>query len=79
MYNLGPNDGTLFLMFNLCRRKNPKTDKFYIDPIKQSWFNNDFFRQAVSHATDRRRMVANILRGVGNELFYVGVYCFCIL
>ncbi len=32
MYNLGPDDGTLFLMFNLCRRKNPKTGKFYVDP-----------------------------------------------
>ncbi len=35
MYNLGPDDGTLFLMFNLCRRKNPKTGKFYVDPAKQ--------------------------------------------
>jgi len=69
MYNLGPDDGTLFLMFNLNRRKNPKTGHYYIDPIKQSWFNNDYFRQAVSHAVDRKRLVNNILKGVGYELF----------
>jgi peptide/nickel transport system substrate-binding protein len=69
MYNLGPADGTIFLMFNLCRRKNPKTGKFYVDSIKQKWFNNSFFRQAVTHAIDRKRMVDNILRGVGYELF----------
>lgn len=69
MYNLGPNDGTSFLMFNLCRRKNPKTGKFYVDPIKQEWFNNEYFRQAVTHAVDRQRMVDNILKGVGYRLF----------
>lgn len=69
MYNLGPSDGTLFLIFNLCRRKNLKTGKYYVDPIKQKWFNNVYFRRAVSHATDRRRMVDNILKGVGYQLF----------
>ncbi len=69
MYNLGPTDGTIFLMFNLCQRKNPKTNKFYVDPIKQKWFNNFYFRQAITHAVDRKRMVDNILRGVGYELF----------
>lgn len=69
IYNLGPADGTIFLMFNLCRRKNPKTGKFYVDPVKQKWFNNSYFRQAVTHMLDRKRMVDNILRGVGYELF----------
>ncbi len=68
-YNLGPADGTIFLMFNLCRRKNPKIGKYYVDPVKQNWFNNPFFRKAVTYAVDRRRMVDNILRGVGYELF----------
>jgi peptide/nickel transport system substrate-binding protein len=69
IYNLGPDDGTMFLMVNMCRRKNPKTGQFYVDPVKQSWFNNLYFRQALSHAIDRTRMVANILRGVGTELY----------
>jgi peptide/nickel transport system substrate-binding protein len=69
MYNLGPADGTIFLLFNECRRKNPKTNKFYVEPLKQRWFNNTYFRQAVNHIVDRKRMVDNILRGVGYQLF----------
>lgn len=65
MYNLGPDDSTTFLMFNMVRRKNPKTGKFYLNPIKQRWFNNLNFRQAVNHAIDRQRLVDNILKGVG--------------
>jgi peptide/nickel transport system substrate-binding protein len=69
MFNLGPDEGTVFLMFNLNRRKNADTHKFYVDPVKQGWFNNLYFRQAVSHAINRRRLVDNILRGVGLPLY----------
>jgi peptide/nickel transport system substrate-binding protein len=69
MYNLGPDDGTLFLMFNMKRGKDPKTGKYYVDPIKQKWFNNVYFRRAISHAVDRRRIVDNVLRGVGEPLY----------
>jgi peptide/nickel transport system substrate-binding protein len=69
VYNLGPADGTIFLMLNLCRRINTKNNKAYVDPVRQKWFNNSYFRQAVNHAVDRKRMVDNILRGVGYELF----------
>lgn len=69
MYNLGPDDGTAFFMVNMCRRKDPKNGTDYVDPIKQKWFNNLHFRQAISHAVDRRRMVDNILRGVGLPLY----------
>lgn len=68
MYNLGPDDGTVFLMFNMCRRSDPKTHKPYVDPIKQEWFNNDKFRWAISHCVDRKRIINNILRGVGYPL-----------
>jgi peptide/nickel transport system substrate-binding protein len=69
MHNLGPDDGTVFLMFNLNRRKDPKTNKFYVEPMKQEWFNNLKFRQAVNHAIDRTRIVDNMLKGVGIPLF----------
>lgn len=69
VYNLGPDDGTSFLIFNMNQRKSPKTGKPYLDPVKQKWFNNDYFRQAVAHAVDRKRMVLNILKGVGYPLF----------
>jgi peptide/nickel transport system substrate-binding protein len=69
MFNLGPNDGTQFLMFNMNRRKDPKTNKYYVKPIKQEWFNDRNFRLAVSHAISRKRLVDNILRGVGLPLY----------
>lgn len=69
MYNLGPDDGTMFFMVNQCRRIDPKTGKPFVDPVKQSWFNNLYFRQAINHAIDRRKLVDNILKGVGTELF----------
>ncbi len=67
--NLGPDDGTVFLMFNMCRRKDPKTGKFYVDPVKQEWFNSLNFRKAVSHSIDRPSIVNNILRSVGYPLY----------
>lgn len=69
MYNLGPEDGSTFMVFNLCQRKNAKTGKFYVEPRKQKWFNNLKFRQAMSHAADRQRLVDNILKGVGLPVF----------
>ncbi|CAN5496121.1 ABC transporter substrate-binding protein [soil metagenome] len=68
MYNLGPDDGTMFIMFNMNRRKNPK-GKYYVDPIKQKWFESRSFRQAVSHAINRKQIISNVLRGVGLPLY----------
>ncbi len=68
VYNLGPDTGTTFLSFNLNTRKNPD-GKYYIDPIKQKWFNDENFRKAVSLVLDRESFVANILRGVGAPLY----------
>jgi peptide/nickel transport system substrate-binding protein len=68
LYNLGPNTGTTFLTFNLNTRKDNKGN-YYIDPIKQKWFNDINFRTAVDYAVDREFMVANILSGVGAPLY----------
>lgn len=68
IYNLGADTGTMFLSFNLNRRKN-NDGKYYVDPIKQSWFNDDNFRKAVSLSLSREDMVMNVLRGVGKPLY----------
>ena len=68
IYNLGPNTGTIYLTFNLNTRKNEK-GKFYVDPIKQKWFNDLNFRTAVDYALDRENMVFNIASGVAAPLF----------
>lgn len=68
IYNLGPNTGTMFLAFNLNTRKD-KSGNFYVNPVKQSWFNNLNFRTAVDYAIDRNAMINNILNGVAQPLF----------
>lgn len=68
IYNLGPDTGTMYFAFNLNNRKNDK-GKFYVNPIKQKWFNNINFRHAVDYALDRENMVFNIASGVAAPLF----------
>ena len=46
IYNLGPDTGTLFLLFNLNNRKD-SDGKWYVNPIKQKWFSNMDFGAAV--------------------------------
>ncbi len=68
LYNLGPNTGTMYLSMNLNNRKDPK-GKYYVDPIKQKWFQNENFRRAVDYSVDRKNMVLNIANGIGAPLF----------
>lgn len=67
LYDLGPSSGSFFFMFNLNQRKDPKTGKPYVDPIKSAWFNDVNFRQAVNHAIDRKNVVNNYFKGLGAE------------
>ena len=60
--NLGPSSGTEFFIFNL--------NKGAVNHAPTSfWFNNLYFRQAVSHAIDREGIVDNVLAGIGEPLF----------
>ena len=68
LYNLGPDTGTMYLSLNLNTRKDSK-GKYYVDPIKQKWFNDLNFRRAVDYAIDRKNMVLNIANGIGAPLF----------
>ncbi len=67
LYNLGPNTGTMYLSMNLNDRK--KDGKYYVDPIKQKWFQDLNFRKAVDYAIDRKNMVFNIANGIGAPLY----------
>ncbi len=69
LYNLGQSQGSTFLAFNMNRRKNPKSGKPYVDPVKSAWFNDVNFRQAVNHAINRDAIVANYFKGIGFGLF----------
>ena len=68
IYNLGSDTGTLFVVINLSNRKN-KDGKFYVNPVKQKWFRDKNFREAVDYALDRKSMIQNIAFGVAEPLF----------
>lgn len=68
VYNLGPDTGTMYFAYNLNTRKNDK-GKYYVNPIKQKWFNDENFRKATDYALDRENMVFNIASGVAAPLF----------
>lgn len=63
IYNGGPAFGTSFIAFNLNTGK--RDGRPLVEPIKSRWFNTVAFRQAVAHAIDRRTMINNFLRGLG--------------
>jgi peptide/nickel transport system substrate-binding protein len=65
IYNGGPSSGTTFISFNMNKAIDSKGNPF-VDPIKSKWFNNKSFRQAVAYALDRRRIIDQIFRGVGD-------------
>ncbi len=68
VYNLGADTGTLFIVINLNNRKD-KDGKYYVNPIKQTWFSNRSFRSALDWAIDRKGIVQNIAFGVAEPLF----------
>lgn len=68
IYNIGPDTGTMYLAMNLNTRRNESGD-FYVDPIKQIWFQDKNFRTAVDYAIDRKNMVLNIANGLAQPLF----------
>ena len=68
LYNLGASTNTTFLVFNLNNRKN-KDGKYYVNPIKQSWFQDKNFRTALDWAIDRDDLVLNIFSGLASPLF----------
>ncbi|MBD1866593.1 ABC transporter substrate-binding protein [Cyanobacteria bacterium FACHB-471] len=63
IYEGGPAPGTSFFAFNLNQGKRNGVP--LVDPIKSRWFNTVEFRQAVSHAIDRQKMINNTFQGLG--------------
>jgi len=63
IHNLGPNTGTLFIMFNLSTAKNEKGQQI-VNPIKSRWFRNLKFRQALAHAIDKDSIIKSVYNGL---------------
>lgn len=69
IYNLGPTTSTTFLAFNLNNRKNPETNDYYVEPMKQRWFGNFYFRKAIDWGIDREGIITNVVQGMGDPLY----------
>ena len=65
VYDLGPNTGSNFILFNQNTSINSKTGKTYIEPHKLAWFTNNDFRRAVAHAIDKEKMIEIIKNKLG--------------
>ena len=68
LYNLGASTNTTFVVFNLNNRKN-KDGKYYVNPIKQSWFQDRNFRTALDWVIDRDDLILNIFSGLASPLY----------
>ncbi len=64
IYNAGPSTGQAFIMFNLNKGRDPKTNEPFVDPVKSKWFNDVNFRRAVAYALNREAMITNLSRGL---------------
>ncbi|MDX2255220.1 MAG: ABC transporter substrate-binding protein [Pseudanabaenaceae cyanobacterium bins.39] len=64
IYNAGPATGQAFMMFNLNKGRNPKTNVPFVEPIKSKWFNDVNFRRAIAYALNREAMITNLSRGL---------------
>ena len=69
IYNLGADNGTMFIAINLNNRKNKETGKCYVPQKKQRWFQDVNFRKAIDYAIDRKSMVQNIANGMATPLY----------
>ena len=65
IYNLGPTLDNSFFCFNQSTGLNPDTGKPLVNPVKSRWFRDVNFRQAVSFAVNRQRLIDSVLRGLG--------------
>ena len=66
-YDLGPGLGVDHIFFNL--NKTNKAGAAVGDPVKQSWFSDKRFRQAISSAVDRTTIATTTLQGLATPLY----------
>ena len=66
-HDLGPGLGVDHIIFNLSRTN--KEGKAVGDPIKQAWFSDKRFRQAISSAVDRTTIATKTLQGLATPLY----------
>ncbi len=65
VYDLGPDMGSQFLVFNQNQSVNPQTQKTRIPDYKLRWFTDVNFRRAVAHAVDKDQIIKIVKNGLG--------------
>lgn len=65
IYELGPDMGSSFVVFNQNPGINPQTSQEFVEPHKLKWFSDVRFRRAVAHALDRQRIIDIVKNGLG--------------
>ena len=69
IYNAGPAFGSSFLVFNQNPKVNARTKKPFVKPYKLEWFKNRKFRQAVSYAINREKIIEVVMNKLGMPQF----------
>ncbi len=69
IYNSGPTFTSLFLVCNQNPGINPQTNKPFVKPYKLAWFEDRRFRQALSYAINRPKIIDIIYNGLGVPLY----------
>jgi len=65
IYDLGPDMGADFIVFNQNPGKNVNTGRPFLAPHKLEWFSNRNFRRAVAFAIDKSRIIEIVKNGLG--------------
>jgi len=65
IFEAGAGFDSSFLVFNQNPGINSETKKFYMDPIKRSWFENVNFRRALAHCIDKKKMIQILFNELG--------------
>ncbi|MBF0619113.1 MAG: ABC transporter substrate-binding protein [Candidatus Omnitrophica bacterium] len=65
VYDLGPDMGASFVVFNQNPGTNAKSGKAFIPAYKRAWFSDVRFRRAVAHAVDKKRIIEIVKNGLG--------------
>jgi peptide/nickel transport system substrate-binding protein len=68
VHELGASLNVTYLAFNQHTGRD-KSGKAYVDPVKQAWFTNTKFRQAISTAIDRTGLLRTVYLGHGTPIY----------
>ncbi|MFH1768449.1 MAG: ABC transporter substrate-binding protein, partial [Candidatus Omnitrophota bacterium] len=80
IYNVGVSSGANFIVLNQNPQNNRQNDKPFVKPYKLAWFREKKFRQALSYAINREKIITVVYNQLGvpqysclspsNVLFY---------